>query len=190
MKKFFAVLLVALCGAMPLVADDVADVKAVIVKNNELQAKNDFSGVLALITTDYQEIVNGQVFNYQLLKWLVTSMDGKHPREFLLYCVSQEMNGEMPPADLQKKIMESPVPADLLQMYESTIRKATEYNNAEAEAWRKTAKFTSVKVDGDTAVVVVEYDGKNPQSGAVEHKKSTTYLRRENGIWRMYKCVR
>ncbi len=161
-----------------------------IVKNNELQAKNDFSGVLALVTTDYQEIVNGQVVNYQQLKWLMTSMDGKHPREFLLYCVSQERNGAMPPADLQKRIMESPIPADLLQMYESTIRQAVAYNDSEAEAWRKTAKFTSVKVDGDTAVVVVEYDGKNPRSDAVEHKKSTTYLRREDGVWRMYKCVR
>ncbi len=190
MKKFFAVLLVALGGAVSLFAGDVEDVKAVIVKNNELQAKNDFSGVLVLVTTDYQEIVNGQVVNYQQLKWLMTSMDGKHPREFLLYCVSQERNGAMPPADLQKRIMESPVPADLLQMYESTIRQAVAYNDSEAEAWRKTAKFTSVKVDGDTAVVVCEYDGKNPRSGAVEHKKSTTYLRREDGVWRMYRCVR
>ena len=189
MKKFFVSLLVALCGAVSLFADDVADVKAVIVKNSELQAKNDFLGAFALITTDYQEHVQGTVFNYLQLKWLFTSMDGKHPREFLLYCVSREMNG-MPSAELQRRIMEGPIPADLLQMYENTIRQAIEYNNSEAEAWSKTAKFTSVKVDGDTAVAVVEYDGQNPQSGAVEHKKSTTYLRRENGVWRMYKCVR
>ena len=189
MKKLFLSLLVALCGAVSLFADDVADVKAVIVKNSELQAQNDFLGAFALLTNDYQEHVQGTVFNYQQLEWLVTSMDGKHPREFLLYCVSIEMNG-MPPADLQKRIMERPIPGDLLEMYENTIRRAIAYNNSEAEAWCKTAQFTSVKVDGDAAVAVVEYDGKNPQSGAVEHKKSTTYLRRVNGAWRMYKCVR
>ena len=191
MKKFLLALLVALCGTISLFADDVADVKAVIVKQNELQLRNDFSGSLALLAEDYQEAdFTGTVFNYPQLKWLMTSMDGKHPKEFLLFWVSREAKGVMPPEDLRKKIMENPVPPDLLEFHESTIRRAIAYNNSEAAAWRDTARFVSVKVDGDEAVAVVEYDGKNPASGAAEHKKSTTFLRRAKGVWLMYKCMR
>ena len=190
MKKFLVALLVALCGFVPLFADDVADVKAVIVKNNELNLRNDFLGTLAQCTPDYQEIVSGEVVTYRQLKWLIVSLDGKHPKEFLLFMVSRESDGQLPSAGLYKMIMDNPVPEDMLKMYEETIRKAIAYNNAEAEAWRKTAKFVSVKVDGDRAVAVVEYDGSDPASGAAKHKRSTTYLRRENGVWLMYKCVR
>ena len=190
MKKFFVSLLVALCVAVPLFADDVTDVKAVIVKNNELNLRNDFLGTLALCTPDYQEIVLGEVVTYRQLKWLIVSLDGKHPKEFLLFMVSRESENRMPPDGVYKMIMDNPVPEDLRKMYEQAIRKAVAYNDSEAEAWRKTAKFISVKVDGDRAVAVVEYDGSDPASGAAKHKRSTTYLRRENGAWLMYKCVR
>ena len=190
MKKFLVALLVALCGAVSLFADDVADVKAVIVKNNELNLRNDFLATLALCTPDYQEIVSGEVFTYQQIKWLLTSLDGKHPKEFLLFFVSRRTEDKLPPAELHRKIVESPVPGKLLQMYEQAIRDAVEYNNIEAEAWRKTARFLSVKVDGDEAVAVVEHDSRDPASGTVRRKCATIFLRRVNGVWLMYKCVR
>ena len=104
--------------------------------------------------------------------------------------VSRESENRMPPDGVYKMIMDNPVPEELLKMYEQKIRNAVAYNDSEAEAWRKTAKFVSVKVDGGRAVAVVEYDGRDPATGAAQHKRSTTYLRRENGVWLMYKCVR
>ena len=53
MKKFFAALLVALFGAVPLFADDVADVKATFVRELELSKAGDFAGKLALYAPDY-----------------------------------------------------------------------------------------------------------------------------------------
>ena len=77
MKKFFVSLLVALCGAMPIFADDVADVKAVIVRDCELQAKGDFAGAFALCAPDYRETgSDGETSNYEHTKWIALSLDG------------------------------------------------------------------------------------------------------------------
>ena len=94
MKKFFVSLLVALFGAMPLFADDVADVKAVIVKDCELQAKGDFAEAFALLAPDYRESdPDGMTANYEQTKWIVLSLDGRHPEEFLLLLVTYDIKG-------------------------------------------------------------------------------------------------
>ena len=56
MKKFFAVLLVALFGAVSLFADDVADIKTVIVKDLDFGAEGRFAEVLALRTSDFVKV--------------------------------------------------------------------------------------------------------------------------------------
>ena len=107
MKKFFAVLLVALCGAVPLFADDVADVKATMINSLELAVKGDLAGALALYAPDYLETTSdGKTIDYKQIQRLVLALDGKHPEEFLLIAVSDELNGAEPTAEMMQRLRE------------------------------------------------------------------------------------
>ena len=100
MKKFLAALMVILCGAVPLYADDVADVKAVIIRDCEFAAKGTFAASLALRTRDYRcTDSHSATFNYQQTQWMFLALDGQHPVEFWLYLYSVKHNGAMPPKD-------------------------------------------------------------------------------------------
>ena len=186
MKKFFLALLVALCGFVSLFADDIADVKAVIIREFELAAKRDFAGVLALRATDFQHITQyGETYGYDQVKWMLLALDGKHPREYLLFGVFMRSGGDLPAQELYTKTL-SP---ELLKTYEKMWPKLAADFADSAKFMLKTLKFVSVTVDGDKAVVVIEYDSKGEMLWEVYHFIETVCLRKVNGKWLMYRCI-
>lgn len=190
MKKFFAVLLVALCGAVPLFADDVADVKATIVKSLELDVKGDFAGALALYAPDYQETgADGVTVNYEQLRWMTLALDGKHPVEFLRFSYSAQNNGAMPKREDLPRIDRLARTPKFLKLYSDVLPELVAGQKADAALALKTLKFVSVLVDGDKAVAVVEYDEKDGDSNAIKRKTETLSLRKTDGKWMFYRAV-
>ena len=190
MKKFFAVLLVALCGAVSLFADDVADVKAVIVKDLELDAKGDFIEAFALYASDYQETdSDGVTMNYEQLHWMMLAFDGKHPVEFLRFCYSAENNGAMPPREELPRIDRLARTPKCLKFYGEVLPELVTAQKASAALALKTLEFISVKVDGDKAVIVIEYDEKDDNSNAAKRKTETISLRKVDGRWMIYRSI-
>ena len=191
MKKFLLALLVVLCGIFSLSADDVADVKAVIVKDYELAMKGDFLQVLALFAPDFQETgTSGGTINYEQYKWCILSLDGKHPEEFLLWFVSTgENEGAMLSADQIARVRQMARDSEFIKIYEANTRNVIAWLKARAALCLKTLEFASVKVDGDKAVAVVEFDEKDLKSGAVRREIETLSLRKVDGVWLFYRIV-
>lgn len=189
MKKFFALLLVVLAGALPLRADDAADVKAVILKEWTLFAKGDFAEALPLLTKDYRGSWKGKV-GYEQAKWMFLGMDGKHPEEFYIYVAFAFKVGlyggtELTPEEVEesrtetRKAMKNP---GSVKKYEKDAAEMNATFRKWAENVLKTHKFTSVKVDGDSAVA--EFECKFEDNGGFS-KSGVIRLRRENGVWRI-----
>ena len=189
MKRFFAALLVILAGAMPLRADDADEVKQVILKEWTLFAKGDFAEALPLLTRDYRGLFKGKV-GHEQAKWMFLGMDGKHPEDFYLFVgwsfkVNLYGGTELTPEEVEecrteaRKAMKDP---RSLKKYEKDAAEM----NAGFRKWAgnmlKTHKFTSVKVDGDSAVA--EFECKFEDNGGVS-KSGVIRLRRENGVWRI-----
>ena len=204
MKKFFAVLLLALCGAVSLFAADVADaaeaariakaaevaeVRAAVAKEFELGAKGDFAGVLALYAPDYRQTTrNGGTYNYVQVGWLFLALDGKHPAEFWLFACSALYEGAMPSAEEQAKMRAMAQTPNGIDAYEKTLPGLVAEVRAEAALGLRTLKFASVEVDGNEAVAVIEYDSKR-ENGAIKTEIGTINLRRIGGDWKFYRCV-
>lgn len=190
MKKLFAALLVVLCGAASLFADDVADVKAVIFKNHELQARHDFAAVPALYSPDYLYVdALGECRDYVMLKLSCAAMDGKHPEEFLQYVEMLKNNCQLPSPETMAQISQMALDPAVVRLYKTTLVKILAYGDKELAAWRRSVKFVRCEVKGDLATVVAEYDGHDPDSGAAKHKIVTMILRRKNGVWRFYREI-
>ena len=189
MKKFFAFLLVALCGVSSLFADDVADVKAVIIRDCELAAKRNFAASLVLRTRDYRNTdSHGATFNYEQVKWMLLSLDGKHPVEFWLFLYSVRHNGAMPSEDQLRRMNQLAHTPKYVKLYEKTWPMVAAFAQKEAASELKTIKFIDVKISGNDAVVVLEYASAD-ESGALKTKIDTVSLRRINGKWLMYRTV-
>lgn len=189
MKKFFAVLLVILAGALPLRADDADDVKAVILKEWTLFAKGDFAEALPLLTQDYRGSFKGKV-DYERSKWMFLGMDGKHPEEFYLFVAYAFKVGlyggtELTPEEMEKcrtdtrNAMKNP---GSVKKYEKDAAEMNARFRKWAENILKTHKFISVKVDGDSAVA--EFECKFEDNGGFSESVAVR-LRRENGVWRI-----
>jgi hypothetical protein len=189
MKKFFAVLLVILAGAMPLRADDTADVKAVILKEWELIAKGDFVGVLPLLTKDYRGLGR---FNYEQTKWMFIGLDGKHLEEFVLFTAVAFKNGEtLTPEELEKcradarDMLSDPM---VVKAYEAEAKKYSAKMREWAAFTLKHHKFVSVKVDGDSAVAEIVLESK-PGEPPRRSRPIVIRLRRLDGAWRISEDV-
>ena len=191
MKKFLASLMVILCGAVPLFADDVAEVKSVIVKNCELTAKGDFAGVSALHTPDHQgTLLDGTPVNYQLLKWSFSSLDGKHPEEWrLLFFVVVENKGVMPDAAMEAELRKAARSPEYIKKYETAVPLAVERAKTGAAFRLKNLKFVSVEVDGDRATAVIETASPDFKTGALRSYRNTDFLRKVDGKWMFYRGV-
>ena len=172
-------------------ADEVAEIKAVIVKNYELTAKGDFAGKLALYTPDYRETTpEGKTIDYEFAKLLVLSIDGKHPEEFLLlYVVTVQNNGVMPSAEMIPRIREAARSPEFVKEYEKLAPAAAERIKKTAGARLKTLEVISVKVDDDHAVAVVETGEKNWKSESERRRIATISLRKVDGKWMYYRAT-
>ena len=189
MRKFFAALLVALFGAVSIFADDVADVKLTIVKNLELDANGDFAGSWALYAPDYQETSSdGVTVNYEQLQWMTLALDGKHPVEFVRFLYSVKNNGAMPPREELPRIDRLAHTPECLEIYRKVLPELVAGQKAEAALALKTLEFVSVRVDGNKAVAIVEYDSKDEKSG-VKRTIETFSLRKVDGTWMFYRSV-
>ena len=190
MKKFLAALLVALCGFVSLFADDVADVKAVIVKSAELQSNGDFAGSFELYAPDYQEVsLDGTTLNYEQTKWIVLSLDGKHPEEFLLLLTAYDKKGVMPPAEAIPRIRQAARRPEFIKRYERVNQQIVSGMKSAAALRLKTLEFIRVKVDGDRAVAVVEHDRLDRKNNAFQRVIVTISMRKVCGKWMYCKCV-
>ena len=190
MKKFFAALLIALFGAAPLFADDVADVKATLVNNLKLAVKGDFAGVLAVYTPDYLETTSdGKTIDYKQARRLVLALDGKHPEEFLLIAVSDELNGAEPTAEMMQKLREVANNPEFVKRYQAVLPIVIAKGKEASALQLKTLTFVTVKAEGNEAVAVIEYDSIDAQSGAIKHKINTVSLRKIDGSWKIYRSV-
>ena len=188
MKKFFVALLVALFGAVPLFADDVADVKAAIVKQWELAAKGDFAGKLKLLAPDYRETdPEGTTLDYGQIRIVLLALAGDHPEEFWLMLYMVKNDFKMPPEDQLPRMKELVRTPKYVELYKKTLPELVAMEKARAAAELKTLKFTSVKVNGDYAAAAVWYDSSD--SGKIEPKTELTSLRRINGEWRIFRLV-
>ena len=189
MKKLFLSLLVAMCGAVSIYADDVANVKAVIVKDCELQVKGDFADAFALCAPDYQETgSDGETLNYEHTKWIVLSLDGKHPEEFLLLLVTYDIKG-MPRAEVIPRIRQIAHSPEFIKSYERVNPQIVAAMKSAAALRLKTLEFISVKIDGDLAVAVVEHDRLDRKANALKREIVTISLRKVNGKWMFYRSV-
>lgn len=190
MKKFFASLLAVLCCSASIYADDVAEVKRVIVKDYELVLKGDYAGVLALRAPDFEQVcADGETISYTQTKWMFLLLDGKHPAEFWLLAYYLRAKRAMPSEAQQAVIREKASAAKYREIYEMALPELLASVKREAELELKTLKFVDVKVDGDRAVAEIEYESRNESSGAIERKSERSFLRRENGAWRFYRSV-
>ena len=190
MKKFFAFLLVALCGVSSLFADDVADVKAVIARDQELQERHDFKTLPVLYSRDYTQInARGEHFDYVMLKLLCAAMDGRHPEEFLQFIAMRGNGGQLPSPETMARIGQMALDPEVVREYKSALGRILAYSDKELAARRKSVKFVRFEVRGDLATVVEQYDGFDPASGAPKRKTVTTILRREDGVWRYFRVI-
>ena len=190
MKKFLAVLLVVLSGAFALFADDVADVKAVIVKDLELSAKGDFAGAFAFYAPDHRETdPDGDTLSYEMCKLMILSLDGKHPEEFMLLAAIAKNKGAMPPPETMPMIRQAARDPEVIKKYKEFISEVIADTKAAAALQIKTLEFVSVKVDGGLAVAVIEYDSKDDETGKVRREIETISLRRTGGAWLIYRSV-
>ena len=189
MKKFWFALLFVLCAAVSLFADDVADVKAVIVKDCELAAKRNFAASLALRTRDYRCTDSyGITFNYEQTKWMFLALDGQHPVEFWLYLYSVRHKGAMPPEDQLSRMNQLARTPKYVKLYEKTWPEVAAFAQKEPASELKTIKFIDVKISGNDALAVFEYASED-DSGALKTKIEKVYLRKNKGAWKMYRAV-
>lgn len=183
MKKFLAALLVALCGFVSLFADDIADVKAVIVKDCELAAEGDFLGAAARWMPDYREISSEGTFTYAQAQRAFVSLDGKHPEEFLL-TTAMVKNGVEPNPDLAEGIHLLAQEPDFLKDYPIRAKRMADMIKAAAALELKTTKFVDIKVNEDKATAVLTYRHINGGT-----RRETLSLRKIDGAWRISRRV-
>lgn len=190
MKKFLSAIFAAALGAASLCAGDAEDVKAVIFKNLELQERHDFKALPALYSRDYLQIdARGGSYDYVMLTLLCVAMDGRHPEEFLQYVEMLKNGGRLPSPETMAQIGQMVLDPAVVRVYKAALVRILAYVDKESAARRKSVEFVRFEVRGDLATVVEEYDGCDPESGAPKHKTFTTVLRREDGVWRLFRVI-
>ena len=186
MKKFIVSLLVILCGVVPLFADDVDDIKAVIVKDCELAAKGDFLGAAARWTPDYQEVNPEVTLSYAQVKRSFLALDGKHPEEFLITYYMHARGREPNPQEMEeiRKDLRDP---EFATAYPIEAKEFAEQLKRSAARQLETMKFVSVKVDCDRATAVLKY--RQAMGGREIPVRETLSLRKIDGEWRIARRV-
>lgn len=179
--------MVVLCGEVPLFADDVADVKAVLERQYELFAAGDFVGMEAALTPDYITIEPHGIFNLTHIKWMHASMDGKHPEEFMLGNFALRTRGAIPDAEMEKNLRFTARNSEFVKFYEEHVAKRLPLLKKAMEQGHKTVRYIDIRIDGDSARVVSECDIPDivDSDGAVKHQVTVTILRRIDGKWRI-----
>ena len=119
MKIIPSVVLAVMLGASTLFAGDEENAKAVVVKDWQLAAAGKFAECLALRTPDFTEKNDdGPTRNYEQTKWQLTSLDGKHPEEFMLFLMT--LNGAKIQAEMMPQIREKASDPKFVQYYKKT----------------------------------------------------------------------
>ena len=188
MKKLFAAVFAFLLGASSLFAGDVEDVKAVVLKDWQLASQGKFADLLTQRTADYVEVNGERIFPYEHIRWTVLALDGKHPEEFILMMLVAQSRGNLKlTPDMRAKISEAARSPEFIESYKNGIGKMAAMLQTDAAFQLETLKLIDIKVDGDAATVVCEFDSK--ASGSVVHKIETVSLRKVDGAWKICKAV-
>ena len=189
MKKFLGAVLAVVLGAVSLFAGDAEDIKALLIKDLELGASGDFAGALALRTPDFVETTDLGTFTVEHTKWMILALDGKHPEEFLLLSAAIESRGafKKPTPEQMARIREAARDPEFLQWYAKNIPVVLANIKDDCALQLKTLKFVGIKVEGDSATAVIEFDHKNPEG--VRHRSGTVFLRKVDGKWMICRAV-
>ena len=188
MKKFFAAVFACVMGISSLFAGDAEDVKTAVLKDWQLASQGKFADVLAQRTTDYVEVNGAGIFPYEHIRWTVLALDGDHPEEFLLMMLVAQTRGKLKlTPDMRAKIREAARVPEFIERYKKGIGEIAAMLQSDAAFQLETLKFIDIKVDGDAATVVCEFDSK--ASGRVVHKIETVSLRKVDGAWKISKVV-
>ena len=183
MKKTGA-MLVMLISAV-LFAGEEENVKAVVVKDWQLAAQGKFAECLALRAPDCTDTNDGQTADYEQIKWQIISLDGKHPEEFLLFLATMKFQGAKIPAETRAVIREEARKPEFISHYETACSQFASKIRKDAAFQLKTLKITSVKVDGNSAVVTAEYE----REGSTMPRLQTISLRKIEGTWKISRIV-
>ena len=185
MKTFLVAMMAVMLGAAALFAGDEENVKALVLKDWQMAAEGKFTENLALRAPDYIEKTGSLTISYEQCKWLLTSLDGKHPMEFLLALVTIKLHGAKIPADTMAQIREVAHKPECIRYYEKAYLQLAAELKDNAAFELKTLKFISAKVDGNSATVVVEYKRKSSTIPVTQ----TVSLRRFGEAWKISKVV-
>ena len=186
MKIISSVVLAVMFGASTLFAGDEENAKAVVVKDWQLAAAGEFAECLALRTPDFTEKNDdGPTRNYEQTKWQLTSLDGKHPEEFMFFLMT--LNGAKIQAEMMPQIREKASDPKFVQYYKKTCSQLAFVMKEDAAFQLKTLRIVSVVINGDSASVIVEYD-RQVEKSAIPMLQ-TVYLRKNEGEWKISKIV-
>lgn len=183
MKKSFAAFFALVLGVSSLFADEVADVKAVLLRQCELVAAGDFSGAGLSLAPDYVEITPLGVFDRTQIRWAYEAWDGRHPEEYMLTACAQQTKGYGPDAAMEKEARIAAHKPEFIKLYEGQIAEFVPRLKASAALALKTARFIDIKIEGDSARVIYEYDTIDLVDGKVRHQAAIAVLRRIDGKW-------
>ena len=191
MKKLLVAIFAAVLGVASLFAGDAEDIKAVFAEQRKLFLAGDFVGMEAALTPDYISIEPHGIFNLTHIKWMHTTMDGKHPEEFMLGNFSLRTRGAIPDAEMERKLRIAARNPEFVKFYEELVAKRLPLLKKAMEHGHKTSKYIDIRIDGDSARVVSECEIPDivDSDGAIKRQVSVTILRRIDGKWRIAKSA-
>ena len=187
MKKMFLTIITAFLAIFSLFADDSAALRRLIMQDNELIVAGKYAEVIKHYTTGFCSVdhINRKT-TYKDLQMIVLMMDGSHPEEFMKFMFKTQAKRE-PAAEELAKIRELVNNDQFKTLYQTAVAKTKEAMAKSAEISLQTLKFNSIKINGNQAVVVWEYEELDPAdiTFSLKRKKSSTgKFLKVNGKWK------
>ncbi|MBR2440514.1 MAG: hypothetical protein IKB25_09985 [Lentisphaeria bacterium] len=186
MKKLILVLFAAVLTAFTAAASEDA-VKQAVIREYEMIRDGKFSEMLPLYTKDYSSIsASKRKTTYKDIQIMSLMLDGKHPEEFMLF-ITKAKSAKDPSPDEEKQLRKIAQNEWVKSLYAEVCGQMRTVMRKTSEISLKTMKFISVKVNGNQAEVVCEYEELDPVDTTFTKtvkRTSITRFRKENGIWK------
>jgi len=184
MKKFLIIMLTLILAVPALFAGETEDIKTLLGQFCTWDAEGNFTEKLAHLSPDFVEVDRGVTVNYEQTKWWMISLDGKHPEEYRLLLNSFRKMIDPDASELPGDVVRNP---EFVRDYEELTAKLRAASKSAAALQLKTLKFVSVRIDGEAATAVIEYDAMI--SGEMTHIGHTMEMRKVGGVWKIHKSV-
>ena len=187
-KVLLALFTLALCLSS-LFANEAA-VKQVIIDELKLCAAGDLKSALKYYSRNFVSINldKGRKLYYHEMELMATSLDGKHPEEFMLMIV-QIQTGKAPTAEQAKELKKMAQSEQIKAVYQKYCDEIMSLAIKTSKIELQTLKFMKVDVKGNNATVVKKYqtiDTANKSLTRKVWKQSTIKMHKVNGSWKIY----